>query len=143
MEVFIQFIQQLRLMVPKEALTGRNVSKPFYPIYPTIISELPFLYPTIWEEIDQFRHSLIERIATLLENEKDDYIKETIHVKVISLMLFAIVETIIHPQFLNQHHISFEQAFQSAMELLFTGIIRDEKQQEIMKQIYTSNTSNR
>ncbi|TCS82459.1 TetR/AcrR family transcriptional regulator [Tepidibacillus fermentans] len=135
---FLRFIQQLRRMTHGEYSSNEQDTKFFYPMYPNIMIELPLLYPHIWEEIDQFRHSLLERIAYLLENEKEDFIKETIHVKVISRILFAMIETVIHPLFLQQNNISFDQAFHSAMTILFTGIIKEEKQTEIMERIYTS-----
>ncbi|MFT9487375.1 MAG: TetR/AcrR family transcriptional regulator [Tepidibacillus sp.] len=136
MVILLRIIQQFKKMIrPQTNYSLNEEETPFFPISPSIIEELPSLYPEVWQTIDGFRHDLLNQIANLLENEKEEYIREEINTKVISKMLFAIIEQIIHPQFLNTHKIPFHEVFNSAFTLLFKGIIKNEKQEEITRMV--------
>jgi len=137
-EIFIKILLHLRIIFHQNNSKSLE-DKTFLPIQQSIIVELSTIYPHVWEVIDDFRHKLVERIAAMLEQEKDEYIKENINTRVISTMLFGILDNIVQPEFLEKNNVTPIEAIDSVFTVLFTGMVRDEKHQELMQLISLQN----
>lgn len=130
----VQLIKYFRRMLHSKSF---NLNEElFFPISPMIVDEIGTVYPNIWEEIDRFRYEIILKLASLLEEQKESFLREDVNPKVFTAMLLSAITNIIQPDFLRNNLIPIDEAVDSVITILFNGMIRADKQEEVKSIIY-------
>lgn len=89
---------------------------------PRIFSDLQRYYPHLWEKMDRFRSSRIERLKLIfIEGARQGYFRE-INPDVLTTAFLAAVRAVINPEFILSRAFSLPQALDAILEIFLHGI---------------------
>ena len=89
------------------------------------MSDLKSDYPHLWEEIDTRRHAVVLRVEALLEQAKvNGEIDPSIHPKVVTRILMAIIEHVLIPDVMAQSEFAPTDVFATLSTMFRDGIFK-------------------
>lgn len=136
-DILVELLKNVNIIIAEKNRNNiDNKEILFFPLARKITDEVPELYPDIWREIDLSRKQIIRNVIQLLDKEKGEYIKEGINVSVIISLLITAVEKLLTPELLKEYDLSLDEAFYSVVNILITGFINHDKQEEVLSKIF-------
>jgi len=89
-----------------------------------MMADIQLLLPHIWDQIEYFRHGLMEIMAkVLMRGQKDGSINKNIEPEVVGKILQSLVLHLANPQFLLANGLSIEQLVTNWQNIMLYGVL--------------------
>lgn len=98
---------------------GRNF------INPAVMQDLCQHYPHYWEKIDKFRMARAQKLVTAILNDNAHASIRKINPHIATAIILAIAQTVVNPEFILSHGLTFQETIEQVIEFFKHGFLRD------------------
>ncbi|MCB0279564.1 MAG: TetR/AcrR family transcriptional regulator [Calditrichaeota bacterium] len=108
------------------------ISKKISNMRPRFMDDLRRTRPEIFNELIEFRRDHIHRFMSELmeEGKRTGYINKEISTVVLVSGYEAVIQRLMHPDFLTQHPLKPEEVYHSILQIFFNGALVEDKRDE-------------
>lgn len=80
-------------------------------------------YPELWQKIDRFRSSMLRKVLAHIAHSAGSRLLADIDYVIAETMILSWIQSVINPDFMIRHRLSFEEAMRPVSSILLYGIL--------------------